>query len=94
MGRSFLSTTLKTGLVEGFHFTPTLRSPSTLLGMVSKVEPLQISGNPFIGELAGLVKEQYFIYVRHQLRPIDAKDTFMPSTAFSGGLAKLPGRTT
>jgi len=44
---------------------------------------------PFIGELTGLVKEQCSIYVRHQLRLIDAEDTLVPSTAFGGGLAEL-----
>jgi hypothetical protein len=49
---------------------------------------------PFIGELTGLVKEQYSIYVRHQLRLIDAKDTLVPSTAFGSGLSELFRGTT
>jgi hypothetical protein len=49
----------------------------------------RVSGYPHIGEPAGLVKEHKFVYVRHQLRLIDAKNTLVPSTAFGGGLTEL-----
>ena len=45
----------------------------------------------FIGEFAGLVKQQSLIYVRHHFLLINSDNALMPSMAFSGGLAELAG---
>jgi hypothetical protein len=46
---------------------------------------------PFIGEFAGLVKQQSLVYVRHHFLLINSDDALMSSIAFSGGLAGLAG---
>ena len=49
---------------------------------------------PFIGEFAGPVKQQSFIYVGHHLLLIDSDNSIMSSAAFGGGLAWLAEGTT
>ena len=48
---------------------------------------------PFIGEFAGLVKQQSLIYVRHHFLLINSDNSQMSSTAFSRRLAGLAGAT-
>jgi hypothetical protein len=52
-----------------------------------------LSGYPFVGELAGLIKKQKRVQVCHQLLSLNTKIALMPSASFSSGLSHLFVRT-